>query len=242
MSETSGLRTRVSPIIVGLAAIAVRCWGRRATCSSVPTGATCRRPKRQCPRPIPNGDLGPRPLPPRRPFNRFRPRAPPSRPRRPRRLPKRRNLPVAAGGEPPPLEVQSAAVKKRALLMGDHNQRVTLEADERAFDTLQLPDATRAAIRQINGSYVKTTRDAIEANAAAWSPGEQLGANLAKNDEADRARRAALKEVLGADGVSAFETAEYAAARRLRRQYSAQWAQELEQQAPLPEGLPPSPH
>jgi hypothetical protein len=137
---------------------------------------------------------------------------------------------------------QIAAVKKRALLMADHNQRVTLEADERAFETLRLPDATRTAIRQINAGYVKTARDSLEANAAAWTPGEQLGANVAKNDESDRARRAALKEVLGADGVAAFETAEYAAARRLRRQYSAAWAQDLEQQAPLPDGLPPSPH
>ena len=151
---------------------------------------------------------------------------------------------AASGPERPAPETQTqiVAVKKRALLMADHNQRVTLEADERAFETLRLPDPTRTAIRQINAGYVKTARDFLEANAAAWSPGEQLGANVAKNDESDRARRAALKEVLGADGVAAFETAEYAAARRLRRQYSAQWAQELEQQAPLPEGLPPSPH
>jgi len=232
MSETSGLKTRFSPIIVGLAAIAVLVLGTEGYLLLRPhernvSAADSEGRSRAAP---------PAPAPPVQP--------PPtaSAPAAPAPPPEAPQPAVAAGGEPPPREVQSAAIKKRALLMGDHNQRVTLEADERAFDTLQLPDATRAAIRQINAGYVKTTRDAIEANAAAWSPGEQLGANLAKNDDADRARRAALKEALGADGVSAFETAEYAAARRLRRQYSAQWAQELEQQAPLPPGMPPSPH
>ena len=242
MSETGGLRTRFSPIIVGLAAIAVLVLGtegylllrphrRAVSAAEEPVTAADSEQRSRAAPPAPASSV--RPLPTA---------SAPAAPAPPPPPPEAPQPPIAAGGEPPPLEVQSAAVKKRALLMGDHSQRVTLEADERAFDTLQLPDATRAAIRQINGSYVKTTRDAIEANAAAWSPGEQLGANLAKNDEADRARRAALKEVLGADGVSAFETAEYTAARRLRRQYSAQWAQEIEQQAPLPPGLPPSPH
>jgi hypothetical protein len=149
---------------------------------------------------------------------------------------------VASDPPVPAQQMQNAAVKKRALLMADHNQRVIQEADELAFASLQLPDATRAAVRQINTAHLKSRRDFIDANPPAWSPGEQLGANLARSDEGERARRAALREALGADGVAAFESAEYAAARRLRRQYSAQWAQELEEQAPLPEGLPPSPH
>jgi hypothetical protein len=157
------------------------------------------------------------------------------------------SAPVAAQAPVPaaqltPQQVQNVAVKKRALLMADHNQQIVQLADERAFDALQLSDEKRTAIRQINGNYDRSTRDFIDANPPDWRPGEQLGANIAKNDEADRARRAALKEVLGPEGVAAFETAEYAAARRLRRQHSAQWADELERQAPLPEGLPPSPH
>ena len=147
-----------------------------------------------------------------------------------------------AAPEPSPQQVQNAAVKKRALLMADHNQRIIQEAAELAFVALHLPEATRAAVRDINASHLKARRDFIVANPATWSPGEQQGANLAKTDENDRARRAALKAALGADGVTAFESAEHAAARRLRRQYGAQWAQELEEEAPLPEGLPPSPH
>ncbi len=239
MSRTSGLRTRVSPLIVALAAIAVAAMGtagyllvrpRPRKVLAAISGAPPDEPDRQlvAPPPIPE-----EPAPPAAVAARAQPRPlePPQ-------------APAASGPErpAPKTQTQIVAVKKRALLMADHNQRVTLEADERAFETLRLPDPTRTAIRQINAGYVKTARDFLEANAAAWSPGEQLGANVAKNDESDRARRAALKEVLGADGVAAFETAEYAAARRLRRQYSAQWAQELEQQAPLPEGLPPSPH
>jgi len=241
MSGTSGLRTRVSPLIVALAGIAVAVLGaegyllfrphRRNTPAAV-APAPSDEPDRQ---PAAATPVPPQPAPPVQAVEAPVAPAPPP----PLELPQ---PPAASVAEPPTREMQNGAVKKRAMLMADHNQRVTLEADERSFDTLRLPDTTRAAIRQINANYVKTTRDSIEANATAWSPGEQLGANLAKNDEADRARRAALKEVLGADGVSAFETAEYAAARRLRRQYSAQWARELEAQAPLPEGLPPSPH
>jgi hypothetical protein len=241
MSGTSGLKSRVSPLIVGLAAIAItlvvaegyllfRPHSPKA--SAVVTAASPDDSDRQ--------PIAPPPALP--------PAAAPSLP-----AVSAPAAPEATAPDPPQAvaappaeaatpEAQHAAVKKRALLMADHNQRVVLEADEQAFEALRLPDQTRAAVRQINGNYVKTTRDFLEANPPAWSPGEQLGANLAKSDESDRTRRAALKEALGADGVTTFETAEYAAVRRLRRQYSAQWARELESQAPLPEGLPPSPH
>ena len=236
MSRTSGLGTRVSPVIVTLAAIAVAVMGAAGYLLVRPHppkvfAAISAAPPDEPERPL----VAPPPIPEESPAP-----APPTARAQPLHVDPQ--PPAASGPEPTAPATQIAAVKKRALLMADHNQRVTLEADERAFETLQLPDATRTAIRQINAGYVKTARDFLEANAAAWTPGEQLGANVAKNDESDRARRAALKEVLGADGVAAFETAEYAAARRLRRQYSAAWAQELEQQAPLPEGLPPSPH
>jgi hypothetical protein len=232
MSRTSGLGTRVSPLIVALAAIAAAVMGtagyllvrpRPPKVLAAISAAPPDDPERQLVAPPTIREEPPAPAPAQPPHVDPEP-------------------PAAPGPEPTAPATQIAAVKRRALLMADHNQRVTLEADERAFETLQLPDPTRTAIRRINAGYVKTARDSIEANAAAWTPGEQLGANVAKNDESDRARRAALKEVLGTDGVAAFETAEYAAARRLRRQYSAQWAQELQQQAPLPEGLPPSPH
>src|SRR5262245_62609201 len=95
--------------------------------------------------------------------------------------------PAPAAPEPSLQQVQNAAVKKRALLMADHNQRIIQEADELAFVTLRLPEANRAAIRDITARHLKARRDFIVANPATWSPGEQQGANLAKSDENDRA-------------------------------------------------------
>jgi hypothetical protein len=224
--------TRVSPIIVGLAGIALALLGvagylmfrphqHARTVSAEPAFVDD------------DGDRAMRPV-----AGAVTPTAAPAAGPAPAAIPP----PPPAAPEPSLQQVQNAAVKKRALLMADHNQRITQEAAELAFVTLQLPDATRAAIRDINASHLKARRDFIAANPETWSPGEQQGANLAKTDENDRARRAALKAALGADGVTAFESAEHAAARRLRRQYGAQWAQELEEEAPLPEGLPPSPH
>jgi hypothetical protein len=231
----SGLMTRISPLLLGVAGIGLALIGAEGYLLFRPH----RRPAPAVVETPPDDDSERRPAV-----------ASPEPPRPVQALPAE-SAPVAPVPavqppqpevEPPVERVQNAALKKRALLMANHNQRVIQEADERAFETMKLPDATRAAIRRINDGYVKTTRDFLDANPPTWSPGEQVGANLAKSDEADRARRAALKDVLGADGVSAFETAEYSAARRLRRQYSGQWAQELDQQAPLPEGLAPSPH
>ena len=240
MSGTRGSGAN-QPIVVGLAAIAVALVGM--------AGYLLVRPHRRhvfaVETPVSADDSDtppvaapPVPSPPAPPLPAASP-AIAAAPSPPEALPQ---APAASAPEPAAPGAQHAAVKKRALLMADHNQRVILEADEQAFDALQLPDATRAAIRQINASHGKSTRDFLEASTAAWSPGEQLGANIAKSDESDRARRAALKETLGAEGVAAFETAEYAAARRLRRRYATGWAQDLEQQAPLPEGMPPSPH
>jgi hypothetical protein len=69
-----------------------------------------------------------------------------------------------------------------------------------------------------------------------------MGATIAATEEAARARRAALKELLGADQASSLLAAEAAAVRRLQRRYRVQWAQELDEQAPLPAGLPPHAH
>jgi hypothetical protein len=143
---------------------------------------------------------------------------------------------------PRPGTATHLALKQRALLMADHNERIIEEADERAFEAMKLPDETRLAIRRINDRYATATHEFLAANPSTWSPGQQQGANIANSEEADRARRASLKDLLGIDGVAAFEGAEHAAVRRLQRRFGGQWAQELEQQAPLPDGLPPSPH
>src|SRR6185436_12974933 len=67
--------------------------------------------------------------------------------------PARAAAPAPAAPEPSPQQVQNAAVKKRALLTADHNQRIIQEAAELAFVALHLPGATRAAVRDINASH-----------------------------------------------------------------------------------------
>jgi hypothetical protein len=92
MSGTSGLRTRVSPLIVGLAAIAVLVVGS--------AGYLVLRPHRRNvsvvatlpPPTIRNGSLSPRRQSRRHPLSFERPRARPLRRRRPHRPPKPRDL------------------------------------------------------------------------------------------------------------------------------------------------------
>ena len=220
-------RARISPVIIGLGIAAAAGGGL----------ATYRLVRSPSPGPAPaaagrGGDDGAR-------ASVVEPSVPPPR------VPVSPPLALAPAPEPEaprPGTATSVALKQRALLMADHNERIVEEADERAFEAMKLPDETRLAIRRINDRYATATHEFLAANPSTWSPGEQQGANIANGEEADRARRAALKDLLGIDGVAAFEGAEHAAVRRLQRRYGGQWAQELEQKAPLPDGLPPSPH
>ena len=132
------------------------------------------------------------------------------------------------------------AVKNRQLLVAAHNLQLIVQADEQAFEVLKLPDDQRVAIRRISEEFGRRARDDLSASQTTVD--EQIGLGIARNDQAERDRRAAIKALLGPEGATAFSTAEYAEARRLRIRYRKQWAEELDSAAPWPEGVPRSAH
>jgi hypothetical protein len=200
-------KARISPIIIGLGMVAAAGAGLGAyrlvrSPSRGPAPAAAGR----------GGDDGAR-------ASVVEPSAPPPR------VPVSPPLALVPAPEPEarrPGTATNVALKQRALLMADHNERIVEDADERAFEAMKLPDETRLAIRRINDRYATATHEFLAVNPSTWSPGEQQGANIANSEEADRARRAALKDLLGIDGVSAFEGTEHAAVRRLQRRYGGQ--------------------
>lgn len=100
-------------------------------------------------------------------------------------------------------------VLQRQRALQEHRRLVIQAADEKAFDTLNLPDAQRAAIRRINDEYVRALH-AMQPGAAEPNSGVDLNA--------DQTRRAAIENVLGAEGMPAFTVAERRAERRVRAQ------------------------
>jgi hypothetical protein len=103
---------------------------------------------------------------------------------------------------------QGPAQTKRPLFVRPEPERVLRDADEQAFETLQLPEATRAAIRKINETYADTQR--------------QLRAGLITTTEGLPTRREAIQQLLGAEAGHQFETAEHVATKQLRSQYRRQ--------------------
>jgi hypothetical protein len=148
--------------------------------------------------------------------------------------------------EPPVPETRDrVAIQNRRLLVASHNLQLVRQADERAFETLKLPEETRVAIRKIDEELGRKTHDDLGVNSeqvSQMSIDQQIGLGIARNDAAERDRRAAIKDLLGPEGATDFATAAYAEARRLRIQYRKQWAAELDSAAPWPAGLPRSPH
>jgi hypothetical protein len=141
----------------------------------------------------------------------------------------------------------SVAVQNRQQLVAAHNLQLIVQADEQAFASLKLGDDTRVAIRRIDEAFGIRTRAALnlasDQTPVAQIPiDRQIGLGIARNDEAERDRRAAIRTLLGPEGATDFETAEYAEARRLRIRYRRQWAEELDATAPWPEGVPRSVH
>jgi hypothetical protein len=135
-----------------------------------------------------------------------------------------------------------AALRRHDLLVADHVRQATQEADEQVFARLALPEGQRVAIRLLNEGHFRQTAEQLAADHGVSDPETQAGVTIATTSAADHARRAALRELLGADAAGAFQSLEARQMRRIQRQYRAQWAEELEQQAPLPSGLPPRAH
>jgi hypothetical protein len=135
-----------------------------------------------------------------------------------------------------------AALRRHDLLVADHVRQATQEADERVFANLALADGQRVAIRLLNERHFRRTAEQLAEDRPQPDPETQAGATIAATSAADHARRAALRELLGADAAGAFQSLEAREIRRIQRRYRAQWAEELEEQAPLPSGLPPRAH
>jgi hypothetical protein len=108
---------------------------------------------------------------------------------------------------------QDPTVQQRQRALREHRRVIIRAADEKAFDVLNLPDAQRAAIRSINDQYVRSLQS-LPIGADAPNSAPQSGIDL----NADQTRRAAIENVLGAEGMPAFNFAEHKAERRVRAQ------------------------
>jgi hypothetical protein len=136
----------------------------------------------------------------------------------------------------------TAALRRRDLLVAAHNQQAIQESDERVFDQLGLPEQQRVAIRLLSERQAKQRQDLVAAERDDLTPEEQGGASIAIGDRIARERQAGLKDILGAAGAQSFLISESAQIRRLQRRYRMQWAQELDEQAPMPPGAPVRAH
>lgn len=136
----------------------------------------------------------------------------------------------------------SAAIRKRDLLVAAHVQQVIQEADEQAFARLAIPEDQRVAIRLLNERHARRTQNDLAAQRDDLLPAQQFGDTIAITENGERTRRANLMQLLGTDAAQSFQRVEAAEVRRLQRHYRVQWAEELDENAPLPPGLPPRAH
>lgn len=111
---------------------------------------------------------------------------------------------------------QDPSVVQRQRILREHRRVVIRAADEKAFDTLNLPNDQRAAIRSINDQYVRSLQALQAASAGAADPNSGVDLN------ADQTRRAAITNVLGAEGMPAFNLAERKAEHRVRAELRPQ--------------------
>ena len=86
-------------------------------------------------------------------------------------------------------------------------------ADEQVFGLLHLPDEKRDAIRAIDSAYARTVKAIGQ-----LPPGADLQ-NAGLDPNAEQARHAAIREILGPKETQAFNFAERKAERRVRNQY-----------------------
>jgi hypothetical protein len=98
------------------------------------------------------------------------------------------------------------------------------------------------AVRLLNEQHFRQTAQQLAAPADSRTPEIQAGIAISINEAAERTRRAALRALLGPEGAGSFQALEAAEIRRIQRRYRVQWSEELDQQAPLPAGLPARAH
>ena len=129
-------------------------------------------------------------------------------------LPARQQEETPAPETPPPPEAANdlvaPVVVRRQRGLYERRRQVVHEADEQVFDTLNLPDAQRAAIRAVDDQYGRTLAAIAEAAPDSSFP------NPAVDDNAEQTRRTAIAGILGPDASRAFNLAERKAERRVR--------------------------
>jgi hypothetical protein len=233
---------RLSPITIGLLALA-------AVVAAIALYVLLRSPS--VPEPAP-----PPPEPDEAPTRQERRPPAASAPAHPRELPPM-STPSAPPAQPQPPDVAAPVVaaaiapapsrdagqsinRGRGLLVAQLFHKRRLEADERAFESLKMGEATRTSIRQINDAYKKQIDEAWTGSGVDGAPADPPGAP--SNAAATRARHEALVNLLGADASREFEAAERAAIQQVRGKYRVEGARLLRLQAApgTPEGqLPP---
>jgi hypothetical protein len=125
--------------------------------------------------------------------------------------------PVAATAEPTDAGGEDAYLRRRRLL-ADYRRQIMQAADEQTFQTLNLPDATRSAIRAIDDTYVRSLQTLQAPTAIAYGDGGLRPPDLS----AEHTRQAAIGELLGPEAAREFTTTERRAERQLRNQIRPQ--------------------
>jgi hypothetical protein len=131
--------------------------------------------------------------------------APPPPPRQPETPPPPPDNGVGGEVDPTTARRQRAICERRAQVIHD--------ADEQIFDTLNLPDAQRAAIRAIDEQYALTLTTIADAPYDSDFPSFTVDRN------AEQTRRTAIAGVLGPDTSHTFTLAERKAERHVRNHY-----------------------
>ena len=112
---------------------------------------------------------------------------------------------------------------RRQRLLAAHRRQMIRDADEQTFQTLNLPEPTRAAIRAIDDDYSRATQ-------ALQDPGPNAPGDF-RNPEVDlnaeQTRHAAIANLLGPEGARTFSAAERKAERNLRNRLRPQWVRGL---------------
>ncbi len=111
-------------------------------------------------------------------------------------------------------------------MMARERPQVLQRVDEKLFETLNLPESTRVAIRQINDDHKRQAQAALTGGA--------LGGPDSL-DAAENSRRKAIDTLLAPDDAKKFHAQEFAITRQLRRQ-----AREPQPTAPSPPAPPPT--
>ncbi|HEY6477078.1 MAG TPA: hypothetical protein VI456_10885 [Polyangia bacterium] len=123
---------------------------------------------------------------------------------------------------PPPSSDDSAAgeadptTARRQRALYERRAQVIHDADEQVFDTLNLPDAQRAAIRAIDEQYARTLATIANAD------GDPALPTFTVDSNAEQTRRTAIAGVLGADATQTFNSVERKTKRRVRNQMRPQ--------------------